>query len=40
MLSAMILLIMVAHSFMSTLLIRFVDGGHLLRSVRSSQLQE
>lgn len=31
-LGAMILLIMVAHSFMSALLIRFVDGGHILRS--------
>jgi flagellar protein FlaJ len=33
-LSAMILLIMVAHSLMSALLIRFVDGGHLLRSTK------
>ncbi|MCD4820797.1 MAG: archaellar assembly protein FlaJ [Methanococcoides sp.] len=31
-LSAMILLIMVAHSLMSALLLRFVDGGHILRA--------
>ncbi|WP_440953197.1 archaellar assembly protein FlaJ [Methanococcoides sp. FTZ1] len=33
-LSAMVLFIMLAHSLMSALLIRFVDGGHLLCSMK------
>ena len=33
-LSAMVLFIMLAHSLMSALLIRFVDGGHILCSMK------